>query len=162
MRTFNHGTIVFEDLKLKNMTKSAKGTVESQGKNVAQKRGLNRGLLGAALGEFKRMVEYKAVLYGAIVLGVNPWRSSVTCAVCDHYDPASRKGERFACTNPKCNNIDHADVNAAKVILARGLIVLTVDPTVTVCGGLAARGRPAKQKLRVVRRGTRRDGKAKV
>ena len=37
--------IAFEDLEIKNMTKRAKGTVESPGKNVAQKRGLNISIL---------------------------------------------------------------------------------------------------------------------
>ena len=37
-----------EDLKLKNMTKSAKGTVEEPGKNVRQKTGLNRSLARVA------------------------------------------------------------------------------------------------------------------
>lgn len=37
--------IAFEDLKIKNITKSAAGTIEEPGKNVAQKRGLNREIL---------------------------------------------------------------------------------------------------------------------
>ncbi|WP_298403707.1 transposase, partial [Ferrimicrobium sp.] len=41
----NYDLIVLEDLKVKNMTRSAKGTVESPGKNVAQKSGLNRSIL---------------------------------------------------------------------------------------------------------------------
>ena len=36
--------ITFEDLPIKNMTKSAKGTKNKPGKNVAQKRGLNRSI----------------------------------------------------------------------------------------------------------------------
>jgi putative transposase len=41
----NHDLIVLEDLKIKNMTKSAKGTIEEHGVNVAQKSGLNRAIL---------------------------------------------------------------------------------------------------------------------
>ena len=37
-----HGVIVIEDLKVKNMTASAAGTVEEPGKYVKQKSGLNR------------------------------------------------------------------------------------------------------------------------
>src|SRR5271163_696749 len=37
-----HGHVRVEDLKLQNMMKSAKGTVENPGKQVAQKSGLNR------------------------------------------------------------------------------------------------------------------------
>lgn len=42
-----HGVICLEDLNLVNMTKSAKGTKESPGKEVAQKEGLNRSLQDA-------------------------------------------------------------------------------------------------------------------
>jgi hypothetical protein len=41
----NYDLIALEDLKVKNMTRSAKGTSETPGKNVAQKRGLNRAIL---------------------------------------------------------------------------------------------------------------------
>ena len=44
----NYGGVAMEDLKLKNMTKSAKGTVEEPGKNVSQKTGLNRSLARVA------------------------------------------------------------------------------------------------------------------
>ncbi len=156
----SHGVVIFEKLQLKNMTKSAKGTVEKPGRNVHAKSALNRGLLGAALGEFKRMVAYKIVLEGGRIVEVPPAWSSQTCAECDHVDAASRKGERFCCT--ACGHTDHADVNAARVLLARGMLVLAVEPTVNVCGDAGARGRSTKQKLRVVRRGTRRSGEAKA
>lgn len=38
-------TIKIEDLKIKNMSESAKGTLLSPGKNVKQKSGLNRSIL---------------------------------------------------------------------------------------------------------------------
>jgi len=40
--------VAMEDLAVKNMTRSAKGTVEEPGKNVAQKAGLNRKILDTA------------------------------------------------------------------------------------------------------------------
>ena len=46
----NHAVIVREDLKIKNMTASAKGTVEEPGKNVKQKSGLSRSILLSRLG----------------------------------------------------------------------------------------------------------------
>lgn len=45
---------VFEALKVKSMTASAAGTEEAPGKRVAQKRGLNRAILGSAWGLFHR------------------------------------------------------------------------------------------------------------
>ena len=40
-----YGCVYVEDLKTRNMTKSAKGTLENPGKNVKQKSGLNRAIL---------------------------------------------------------------------------------------------------------------------
>ena len=44
----NYGWVAMENLKLKNMTKSAKGTVEDPGRNVKQKSGLNCSLARVA------------------------------------------------------------------------------------------------------------------
>ena len=48
----NQATIFRKDLKIKNMTASAKGTVEGPGKHVAQKSALNRSVLNRARGVF--------------------------------------------------------------------------------------------------------------
>jgi putative transposase len=55
----SHGELVIEDLRVRNMTASARGTVHETGTNVAQKAGLNRSLLNERFGEFRRMLEYK-------------------------------------------------------------------------------------------------------
>ena len=48
------GTIlVFEDLGIKNMTVSAKGTISAPGNNVRQKAGLNKAILNVAWGRIK-------------------------------------------------------------------------------------------------------------
>jgi putative transposase len=47
-----HSLIVTEDLSIKNMTASAKGTAEKPGKKVKQKAGLNRAILDTAPGSF--------------------------------------------------------------------------------------------------------------
>lgn len=44
----NHAMIVIEDLKVSNMSKSAAGTVDQPGRNVAAKSGLNRAILDQA------------------------------------------------------------------------------------------------------------------
>ena len=46
----NHAVVVFEDLHLSVMTRSAKGTVDNPGKNVKQKAGFNRVMLDKSLG----------------------------------------------------------------------------------------------------------------
>ena len=55
----NHGTVVVEALKVRNMSASAKGTVAEPGKNVRQKTGLNRAILDQGWGGFRIMLAYK-------------------------------------------------------------------------------------------------------
>ena len=57
----NHGVIVVEDLKVRNMTASAAGTSEQPGRNVSAKSGLNRSMLDVAPSQIRLMLEYKAV-----------------------------------------------------------------------------------------------------
>ncbi|MFD2348481.1 transposase [Nonomuraea ferruginea] len=45
-----YDVIVHEDLRIANMTRSASGTIEAPGRNVAQKSGLNRSILDAGWG----------------------------------------------------------------------------------------------------------------
>ena len=68
-----------EDLQIGNMTRSAKGTRENPGRNVAQKAGLNRGILGSGWGLLVRRLqgegarpggEDQAALHEPAVLGV--------------------------------------------------------------------------------------------
>jgi putative transposase len=118
-----HSWFVFEDLRLDNMTKSARGTVEEPGKNVAQKAGLNRSILDVAPGQFRDMVRGKAVEAGGGLLVVNPAYTSQTCSTCAHVDRNSRiERGRFVCT--RCGFNIHADVNAGRNLRLRGLAAL--------------------------------------
>ena len=113
------GTIVVEDLKVKNMTASAKGTIENPGKNVKQKAGLNRAMLDTALGEIRRNLEYKC---GRLV-EVNPAYTSQTCSECGHTDKENRKTQaRFQCVS--CGYASNADTNAAMNIRRLGMAQL--------------------------------------
>jgi IS605 OrfB family transposase len=119
----NHAMIVIEDLKISNMSKSASGTIESPGKNVNAKSGLNKSLLDQGLGEFKRQLEYKINWQGGILIKVNPQYTSQKCHVCGHIDKENRKSQsNFACIT--CHHKENADINAAKNILAAGHAVL--------------------------------------
>ncbi len=110
-----YGTVVIERLRAKDMSKSAKGTIEQPGKNVAQKRGLNRAILNVGWLQIETMLTYKAFK----LIKVNPAFSSQTCSVCGTVDKQSRKNQAsFVCT--ACGHSDNADVNAASVILSRG------------------------------------------
>ncbi|CAH1692169.1 transposase [Hyphomicrobiales bacterium] len=116
----NHGTIVMEDLKVRNMTASARGTADGPGSKVRQKAGLNRSLLDIAPGMIRSMLAYKAPWYGSALIAVDPAYTSQECSSCRTVDAKSRiSRSQFVCTN--CGLIENADVNAAKSILARGL-----------------------------------------
>ena len=72
----NHATVYIEDLQVKNMSKSAKGTVEKHGKMVKQKSGLNRAILDQAWYEFRRQLEYKLRWRGGQLILVSPQYTS--------------------------------------------------------------------------------------
>ena len=116
----NHAVVVVEDLQVSNMSRSAKGTVEEPGRNVAAKSGLNKAILDQGWGMFRRMLEYKQLWRGGEVIAVPPQYTSQTCAECGHVSPENRVVQAvFSCI--ACGHTDHADVNAARVILAVGL-----------------------------------------
>ena len=109
-----YGTVVVERLRTKNMTASASGTSAEPGRNVAQKRGLNRAILNVGWHQIETMLLYKAHR----LVKVNPAFSSQTCASCGTVDSRSRKNQsQFCCT--ACGHRDNADRNAAVVILHR-------------------------------------------
>jgi putative transposase len=114
----NHGGVVLEDLRVGQMTRSASGTAEEPGTRVAQKRGLNRSILAMGWGLFLQYLIQKCGQYGTRLVLVNAAYSSQECARCHRVDAASRVTQaRFCCV--ACGHEDHADLNAAKVILSR-------------------------------------------
>ena len=118
------GTVAVENLKVKNMTASAKGTVENPGKNVKQKSGLNRVILDTAFGEVRRNLEYKC---GRLV-EVNPAYTSQTCSHCGHVEKENRKTQaRFQCVS--CGFVSNADTNAATNIRRLGMAQLHGEGT---------------------------------
>lgn len=121
--------IVLESLKLRNMTASAKGTVDAPGKNVRQKAGLNRSLLNVALGQVARYTAYKARRKGKLLLSVPPHYSSQECAQCGHVHSDNRvTRDRFVCQ--RCGHVDDADHNASIVLRKRGIALLLSEVTV--------------------------------
>jgi putative transposase len=80
-----HCLIVTEELPIKNMTASAKGTVEKPGKKVAQKAGLNRAILDTAPGSLINNLHVKAEEAGrcqVIVLNTRKHTPSQKCPGC--------------------------------------------------------------------------------
>jgi len=130
----NHGTVVLEDLKVGTMSKSAKGTTGAPGRNVTQKSGLNRSILDQGWGEFARQLEYKQRWLGGTFITVPPRYTSQRCSCCGHTEAANRKGQGFACLS--CGFELHADINAAKNILAAGLAVIACGEYLDVTGSM--------------------------
>jgi len=106
--------IRIEDLQIKNMTRSARGTAREPGRHVRQKAGLNRGILASGWGLLARRLEDKAP---GRVEKINPAFTSQRCSACGQVDANSRENQaRFVCT--ACGFACHADVNAARNIAA--------------------------------------------
>ncbi|TDE53140.1 transposase [Nonomuraea mesophila] len=118
VRTYD--VIVHEDLRIANMTRSASGTTEAPGRNVAAKSGLNRSILDAGWGVFLTILAHKAESAGRTLIAVNPAGTSRTCARCGHSAKENRVTQTdFVCT--ACGHTAHADVNAAINIMRAGL-----------------------------------------
>ena len=114
-----NAVVVLEKLNTSNMTRSAKGTVQSPGRRVRQKAGLNRAILAKGWYGFKLALVNAARRTGTTIVEVNPAHTSQTCFECQHVDPRSRESQaKFRCTH--CRHTDHADVNAAKNTKQRG------------------------------------------
>jgi putative transposase len=133
----DYSLIVIEDLKTQQMTRSAKGTVAEPGANVKQKAGLNCAMLAKGWHQFALALSSAARYSGTHIVAVPPRHTSQRCSACGHVDPKSRESQAvFRCT--ECRQVEHADINAAKNILAAGLAV-------TACGDLQPIGGSMKQ-----------------
>ncbi|MDM1719944.1 RNA-guided endonuclease InsQ/TnpB family protein [Acinetobacter towneri] len=139
----NHAMIVVEDLKVANMSKSAKGSIEKKGKNVKAKSGLNKSILDQGLSMLVDMLEYKQLWRGGLLVKIDPRYTSQTCSSCGHVAKENRQTQaKFECV--ECGFSENADINASCNILAAGHAVLSVE-------GGCGKGRPVKQKASEIR-----------
>ena len=126
-----HGVLVLEDLKVKNMSASAKGTVDEPGRNVQQKAGLNKRILDQGWDEFDRMSGYKLAWSGGLLVHVNPAYTSRECWVCHFVMPEMPLSKReWDC--PDCGTHHDRDFCASKNIEAAGHAVLACESSPTV------------------------------
>ena len=108
--------LAFEELNIKNMTRSAKGTVESPGKRVKQKSGLNKSILDASPAAFYASLRYKAEDAG-VLLEVAPTRKlkpSQTCPKCGSVKKKTLSERTHSC---ECGYSAPRDVASAQVVL---------------------------------------------
>ena len=127
-----------EELDVRAMTRSARGTVEHPGAGVAQKRGLNRAIRRSGWGQLVTRLRHKA--FGRVEQ-IPAAYTSQRCSACGHVAPGNRKSQAVfeceACIAGRCN----ADVNAARNIAA--------GRAVTARGDLAV-GRSANREPQLV------------
>ena len=136
----NHAVVVLEDLRVKNMSASAKGTLEKPGKNVRAKAGLNKSILDQGWFELRRQLEYKEAWLGGQVIVIEAHHTSQRCSACGHVSPNNRLSQAiFACE--ECGHRENADLNAAKNILAAGHAVIACGEVVRPVSTKAASGK---------------------
>jgi transposase len=106
--------ICVENLNIRGMTRSARGTIDAPGRNVAAKAGLNREIAKSGWGLLVRRLKDKAP---GRVQKVNPAFTSQRCSACGHTAVESRESQAlFRCV--ACGYACNADVNAARNIAA--------------------------------------------
>ncbi len=102
-----HDLVLLEDLNMQGMTRSAHGSRDKPGKNVAQKRGLHRAILRSGWGRLERYMTYKTYTEK-----IDPKYTSQRCHNCGVVRKANRKSQSvYHCG--KCDVEKNADVNAA-------------------------------------------------
>ena len=114
----NQGVVAMEDLRVRNMTASARGTIEKPGKNVSAKAGLNRSILDVAPGALRVRLGHKLAVSGGVLLLVPPAHTSQRCNACGHIETGNRVSrDLFTCL--VCGHSADADVNASRNIRDR-------------------------------------------
>jgi putative transposase len=98
----SHGTVVVERLQTANMLHN---------------RSLARRIGDAGWNRLVELLRYKRAFSGGRLVEVPAAYSSQTCSVCGAVNADSRHRRRFSCL--QCGHIDHADLNAAKVLKSR-------------------------------------------
>ena len=107
--------VYLEDLKAKNLTKSARGTVDDPGRNVKQQSGLNGVILDSGWYKLEQFLKEQAVVHK-----IDPKYTSQKCSACGYTDKGNRTNQsKFRCMS--CELEMNADFNASLNILASGM-----------------------------------------
>lgn len=122
-----YGFIAVEDLAIKKMTESARGTIEDPGENVDFKTALNRRILDQGWGDILAKVQYKAESAGVGFAQVDPYNTTQDCSGCGAYVYKPPEVRFHNC--PICGLALVKDVNAARNVLRRGLEVYAAGRT---------------------------------
>jgi putative transposase len=129
----NQARVYVEELQIRNMSSSARGTIEDPGRNIRAKAGLNKSILDQGWFEFRHQLRYKLSWKGGELIEVESRYTSQRCSCCGHTEKENRRSQSvFKCR--ACGHEENADVNAAKN-------VLTVGRTGMACGSNCVGGR---------------------
>lgn len=133
----NHATVCIEDLRVGNLSRSARGTAERPGRNVKAKSALNRSILDQGWFEFRRQLAYKQAWRGGRLVVVPAKDTSRRCLACGHVTADNRRTRaRFRCV--ACGFQEDADLVGAINVLRAGHARIA-------CGERAQEGRSMKQ-----------------
>jgi len=119
--------IVFEDLRVKNLTKAPAPKQDENGKylpnGASAKAGLNKSILDAGWSTLTAMVSVKAAWAGRTVVFVNPFMTSQLCSGCGVVVKKDLSERWHSCS---CGIELDRDTNSAKLILNLGYQQLSV------------------------------------
>ena len=119
--------VCVEDVQVRNLSRSSKGSAEAPGKNVRAPSGLNQAILDQGWSEFSRPLEDPLNWNGGRLTKGPPHPTSQTCPACAHVAARNRQSQaRFA--GVACGYENNADVvgafnaalNVATNVLAPG------------------------------------------
>jgi putative transposase len=134
-----NAVVMLEKLPTKSMTRRAAPVEDptSPGcylpNGAASKSGLNKAILSKGWYRFERALTSVSRYTGTQVVMVPAALTSQRCSACGHVDRKSRESQAvFRCTH--CAHTEHADVNAAKNILAAGRALGLNADSQNACG----------------------------
>ncbi len=111
--------VYVESLQIRNMSASARGTLEDPGRNVKAKAGLNKSILDQGWYQFHRLLRYKLNWKGGQLVEVDFRYTSQRCSCCGDTSKENRPAQAvFRCLS--CGHEENADVNAAENLLTAG------------------------------------------
>ena len=135
-----HALVAMEELTVKNMTASAKGTVEEPGNHVAQKAGLNREILDTAPALLMQLLRYKVLDTGGdwAIAPTKKLKPSQTCPSCGAVSKKALEERVHVCRD--CGYTEPRDAAAARVVLNWALYGVPTAPKETSGQELAETG----------------------
>ena len=134
-----------EELGLRNMMRSARGTAEAPGTNVARKAAFNRALADAGLGGFARGLDAKAARAGLPMFAVDPRWTTMAFRDCGTLVPKPPSMRLHRC--PRCGLVMQRDHMAAGNVALKAS-AMARDPEGRAARRVAAEWRKARAAAR--------------